>query len=84
MDNDSINNNNDDGDSTDYKQEIHADNTIVNGYLSNNQSFEYNDSFEVDDNDDNNVVVHCINVISIITLFIVIVIMISSSSSFLY
>jgi len=53
-DSDSINNNNDDGDSTDCKQQIHADNATVTGSLSNNQSFEYNDSFEVDDNDDDN------------------------------
>ena len=53
-DNDSINDNCNVGDGTDFKQQIHADNAIVNGSLSNNQSFEYNDSFEVDDNDDDN------------------------------
>jgi len=51
-DNDSINDNCNVSDGTDCKQQIHAENAPVTGSLSNNQSFEYNDSFEVDDNDD--------------------------------
>jgi hypothetical protein len=52
--NDSINDNCNVSDGTDCKQQIHAENAPVTGSLSNNQSFEYNDSFEVDDNDDDN------------------------------
>jgi hypothetical protein len=32
---------------------------MVNVFLSNNQLFDYNDSFEVDDNDDDNVKGDC-------------------------
>ena len=54
-------NDNNKSDSADDKQQMHTDNALENGTLSNNQSFEYNESFE--DYDDVNDVKGSINVI---------------------